>query len=143
MLKKFLFSVGLLLLPSLAYADVPYQGNQPYAASTGVGANVPQSIAIPIIQNRAFYLTSVSIYGTGATVGTEVICTVTNTAAIVVTNLLVNVPAGALASATGVVEKFSGGPLFSGGNSTSFTIACPAFGTGNTNQVINVSGYYY
>ena len=143
---KKLFLTTILTLFAFTYtaiADTPYQGNVPYSATSGVQSNTAQSIVIPILPGKAFYLTSVSVYGAGATIALEATCSITNTAATVVANVLVNIPAGVTAAASSITEKWVGAPLYSGGLGTAFTVACPAFGLGNTAQVINVSGYYY
>lgn len=131
--------------PNFATA-VPVIMSDPYpSAATAVSCstgNVAASVAtctMPASTAKFTYITGFDITGSGATLGSAVTCTLTNTGSSTHSYTFV-VTAGALLADSSLIKSFST-PLKATAVNTAPVLSCPSLGTGNTNMTINMDGY--
>lgn len=118
----------------------PYpSGSTAVSCSTGNVAAATATCTIPAASNKTTYITGFDITGSGATVGSVVTCTLTNTGS-GTHSYTFAATAGALLSDTPLVKSFAT-PLKATAQNTSPVLSCPSLGTGNTNMTINADGY--
>lgn len=131
--------------PNFATA-VPVIMSDPYpsgavavSCSTGNVAAATSTCTMPAASNKTTYITGFDITGSGATLGSAVTCTLTNTGSGTHSYTYV-VVAGALLADVPLVKSFST-PIKATAQNTAPVLSCPSLGTGNTNMTINADGY--
>jgi hypothetical protein len=112
----------------------------PVKASSGNVANAVATATIPAIAGKTAYITGFDITGSGATAGAVVNPTITGLLGGITTYSL-TVSAGVATADTALQRDFTPGFPASAVN-TAIVVSCPALGAGNTNNTVNVYGFY-
>jgi len=114
-------------------------GRVDVSCSTGNVAAAVATCTMPATTGKTTYVTGFDISGSGATVGSVVTCTLTNTNSGTMSYTFA-ATAGALLADTPVSKDFKT-PLKATASNTAPVLSCPSLGTGNTNMTINAYGY--
>lgn len=109
-------------------------------ASSGNVANAVASAAIPAVTGKTAYVTGFDIQGAGATAGLVVNPTLAGVISGTKTYVYAAV-AGALVANQGLSVRFNP-PIPASAVNTAITASCPALGAGNTNNAVNIYGFY-
>lgn len=127
-------------LPTIVIQSSQYpNASTPVSCSTGNIAAATATCTMPATSGKFTYITGFDITASGATVGSVVTCTLTNTGS-GTHSYTFAATAGALLSDTPLIKTFST-PLKATASNTSPVLSCPSLGTGNTNMTINADGY--
>jgi hypothetical protein len=141
------FAVGLTWvnapLDALQWSSQPVNGLQglPYVNSA-TGANSAATFTIPLRTGQTFLLSSIAVTGLGSTAGGSAMATITNLGSLGNSTLQyeIAVPAGATVGIQPIVQSFS--PFVPATPNLAPVVTLSAFGAGNTNATISVSGIY-
>jgi hypothetical protein len=118
----------------------PYPGGSTnVSCATGNVAASTATCTMPATTGKFTYVTGFDITGSGATLGSAVTCTLTNTDSGTHSYTFVAI-AGALLADNPLVRSFSP-PLKATASNTAPVLSCPSLGAGNTNTTINMYGY--
>ena len=115
------------------------KGATPLAATSGNVANATAAATLAGVAGLETYLQGFSISGAGATSGLPVIATLTGYGGITMSYIYTFV-AGVLVPNRELVVHFPK-PLKASAVGGSFALSCPAGGTGNTHNCVNIWGY--
>lgn len=145
-------TLGLLLLAGMILASPlhpAFAGNGVVTEKFGIvkvmatSGNVAAGVAaatIPAVPGKLNYITGFSITGTGATLGAPVVVTVTGMSGGTIT-FTVTAVAGVLLGNAPLNYEFPA-PVPASAINTAIVVSCASLGTGSTNNVTNVFGYY-
>lgn len=114
-------------------------GEVPVSCSTGNVAAAIATCTMPAASGKTTYISGFDITASGATVGSVVTCTLTNTGS-GTHSYTFAASAGALLSDTPLTKVFER-PLAATATNTAPVLSCPSLGTGNTNMTINMDGF--
>lgn len=130
-------------------ALVAYAGNGVVIEKIGIvkvlatSGNVAAGVAaatIPAVPGKLNYITGFSITGTGATLASPVVVTVTGMSGGTIT-FTAAATAGVLLGNTPFNYEFPA-PVPASAINTAIVVSCASLGAGSTNNVTNVFGYY-
>lgn len=124
-------SAGGVLAPS---------GATPIAATSGNVANAVATATLAGAASKTTYISGFQVYGSGATTGLVVSCTVTGIVGPVTFSYPYVAVAGVLLPNTPLNVTFDP-PLPANAANTSIVVSCPALGAGNTNNSVNANGF--
>lgn len=118
----------------------PYPGGAvAVSCSTGNVAAATATCTLPAALGKTTYITGFDITASGATIGSVVTCTLTNTGS-GTHSYTFAAAAGVLLSDTPLTKSFPT-PLSATATNTAPVLSCPSLGTGNTNMTINADGF--
>ena len=107
-------------------------------ATSGNVANASAAGTLAAVAGRTNYITGFEVTGAGATAGLPVTVTVTGITTPI--SYTYTATAGVLVANTPLLVEFPQ-PLPASAVNTAITVTCPALGSGNTNNTVNVHGF--
>lgn len=115
-------------------------GATPIAATSGNVAAAVATATLAGTSSKTTYISGFSVVGSGATLGSVVVVTITNLIGSITFSYPLAAIAGALLMNTPLIISF---PLAipASATNTSIVVSCPSLGAGNTNNVVNAFGY--
>lgn len=127
-------------VPVSGFPAWPYPATvTPVAAHSAVAANAVASAPLAAAAAKFTYLTSIQIFGTGATATSVVLATITGLLGGTLT-IPVVVPAGINLAVTPILLNFDT-PLRSSAVNTAIVVTLPALGLGNIRATVNAQGF--
>lgn len=114
-------------------------GRVDVSCATGNVAAAIATCTMPATTGKTTYVAGFDISGSGATIGSVVTCTLTNTNSGTLSYTFA-AAAGVLLADTPLSKNFAP-PLKATATNTAPVLSCPSLGTGNTNMTINAYGY--
>lgn len=114
-------------------------GGAPIMASSGNVANASAAATIPAVSGKTAFISGFEITGGGATAAALVIATLTGVATQM--NFIYGAVAGVALANQPLIVQFTD-PIPASGPNTAIVLTCPALGAGNTNNCVNVHGFY-
>lgn len=112
----------------------------PVTAGSGNVANAVAAATIPALAGKTAYITGFDIQGAGATAGLVVNPTLAGV--ISGTKTFVYAAAAGVLVANQSLSRCFQPPIPASAVNTAITVSCPALGAGNTNNAVNVYGFY-
>ena len=115
-----------------------------YNQVVGTSGNVAAAIAtatIPALAGRTAYVGGFSVTGAGATAGLAVTVTLGTLIGGVTFNYTYAAAVGATVANTPLIVQLSE-PIPANAVNTAISVTCPSLGLGNTNNTVNIHGYY-